>query len=112
MADVAEGFGCAAYQQTPAQTLAICQNARKALPSTWKGLLQSFIQLGMGVPESEQQLEGIIEAVASGGCNGINFYNYSEAPPKMLKWLANVMPKLPPAALKESTLFTPEKSVS
>jgi len=29
--------------------------------------------------------------VQNGGCNGINFYNRSEAPPKMLTWLPAVM---------------------
>jgi hypothetical protein len=42
----------------------------------------------MGVPESEAELHQIIDAVRSHGCNGINFYNYSEAPPKMLRWLS------------------------
>jgi hypothetical protein len=46
----------------------------------------------VGVPESEEQLREIIEVVRDGGCNGINFYNYSESPPKMLGWLENVLP--------------------
>jgi hypothetical protein len=29
--------------------------------------------------------------VRDGGCEGINFYNRSEAPPKMLGWLPQAM---------------------
>lgn len=110
MADFVDGFACAAYQQTPDQTLAICQKAHQALPSSWNGLFQCFIQLGMGVPESEEQLKSIIDAVGQGGCNGINFYNHSEAPPKMLKWLANVLPKL--SSAQQSMLRAREKSIA
>ena len=92
LVNVAAGFACGAYQKTPEQTLRICRTARAALPKHWKGLFQCFIQLGVGVPESEEQLREIIEVVRDGGCNGINFYNYSESPPKMLGWLENVLP--------------------
>jgi len=92
LADSADGFGCAAYQQSPSETLRICDRASLDLPEQWNGLLQCFVQLGMGVPQSEQQLYDIIAAVRDGGCNGINFYNRSEAPPKMLAWLAKTLP--------------------
>ena len=65
----------------------------KRTPAKWDGLLQCLIQLGMGVPESERQLAAIITAVRDGGCNGINFYNHSESPPKMLRWLENILPQ-------------------
>jgi hypothetical protein len=93
LADVADGFGCGAYRETPEQTLKICREAHASLPKNWNGLFQCFIQLGMGVPESEKQLHEIIEAVRNGGCNGINFYNHSESPPKMFGWLKNVLPQ-------------------
>lgn len=87
-----DGFGCGAYQKNAAETAKICRDARKNIPTEWNGLLQCFIQLGMGVPKSETQLRQIIEAVRKQGCNGINFYNRSESPPKMLAWLAKIMP--------------------
>ncbi len=91
LASVVDGFACVAYEKTPADTLRICRAAKRAADQNWKGLLQCFIQLGRGTPESEKQLRGIIQGVQNGGCNGINFYNRSEAPPKMLTWLAAVM---------------------
>jgi len=93
LAAVADGFACGAYQKTPAETLKICRAGHAAVPKNWEGLFQCFIQLGMGIPESEKQLHGIIEAVRGGGCNGINFYNLSESPPKMLGWLKNILPQ-------------------
>lgn len=93
LADVADGFACGAYQKSPAETLKICRAGRAAVSKNWNGLFQCFIQLGMGVPENEKQLHGIVEAVRDGGCNGINFYNHSESPPKMLNWLKNILPQ-------------------
>ena len=90
-AGLADGFACIAYRQTPARTLEICRRANRKLPRNWSGWFQCFVQLGMGVLASESQLRGIVRAVQKGGCNGISFYNYSEAPPKMLNWLAAVM---------------------
>jgi len=87
-----DGFGCGAYQKNAVETGRICRAACRDIPAEWKGLLQCFIQLGMGVPKSETQLRQIIEAVQKQGCNGINFYNRSESPPKMLAWLAKIMP--------------------
>jgi hypothetical protein len=89
---VADGFGCGAYQQSPEETLRICSQASVALPAGWNGILQCFIQLGMGIPKNEEQLRAIITSVRNGGCNGINFYNRSESPPKMLNWLSRIMP--------------------
>jgi hypothetical protein len=91
LADVVDGFACAAYRQNPAETLQSCRNANRAAPRDWHGLMQCLVQLGLGVPQNEKQLRGIVQAVSEGGCNGINFYNRSEAPPKMLGWVATVM---------------------
>ncbi|MDB6026639.1 MAG: hypothetical protein JWM68_2862, partial [Verrucomicrobiales bacterium] len=90
LAGVVDGFSCFAFTKTSAETQSICESARQAIPNDWKGLLQCCIQLGMGVPQSEQDLRDIIQAVANGGCNGIAFYNRSEAPPKMLQWLKTI----------------------
>ena len=90
--ELVDGFGCGAYQKNAVETARICRAARKDIPAEWEGLLQCFIQLGMGVPKSETQLQQIIEAVQKQGCNGINFYNRSESPPKMLAWLSKIMP--------------------
>jgi hypothetical protein len=45
----------------------------------------------MGVPGSREQLEQIVTAVRDSGCTGINFYNHSESPPRMLQWLEEVL---------------------
>jgi hypothetical protein len=92
LARVADGFACGAYGKTGPETALICHEARAAVPRDWNGLLQCFIQLGAGIPASEKQLRSIISAVRDEGCNGINFYNRSESPPQMLKWLANILP--------------------
>jgi hypothetical protein len=89
---VADGFGCASYEKAPAETLTICRDFKGGMPKNWTGLLQCFVQLGMGIPSSEEEMRAIIAAVYDGGCNGINFYNRSEAPPKMLRWLARTLP--------------------
>jgi hypothetical protein len=92
LAGVVDGFACGAYGKTGPETALICRHSNAAVPCDWNGLLQCFIQLGAGVPASERQLRSIISAVRDGGCNGINFYNRSESPPQMLKWLAKILP--------------------
>jgi hypothetical protein len=92
LADVVDGFACGAYRKTPAETSSICREAKSLLPEDWNGLFQCFIQLGMDIPESKIQLKNIVTAVNDSGCNGINFYNLSESPPKMLTWLSEVLP--------------------
>lgn len=91
LAGAVDGFATAAYQQPPENVFKICRSANRARPRTWNGLMQCFIQLGMGVPRTKDQLHGIVRAVRDGGCNGINFYNRSESPSKMLGWLPAVM---------------------
>jgi hypothetical protein len=86
--DVVEGFACWAYGERPPRVAEICRAAREPIPAGWAGILQCLVRLGMGVPRSEAELHETIGAVRSNGCNGINFYNRSEAPPKMLQWLA------------------------
>ena len=93
LGDVVDGFACFAFQKYPGETLSICSEAKRSVPVKWNGLLQCCVQLGMGVPESEEHLRKIIAAVKKSGCNGINFYNRSEAPPRMLSWLKNVLPE-------------------
>ncbi len=96
LADVVDGFACDAFRKSPAETRLICKEAKETVPRGWKGLFQCLIQLGMGVPKSENELRRIISAVCAGGCNGINFYNLSESPPKMLGWLAKNLPDFNP----------------
>jgi hypothetical protein len=91
LSPVVDGFACAAYRQNPNETLATCRSATRATQGKWNGLMQCLVQLGLGIPDSEKQLRSIVRAVRNGGCNGINFYNYSESPPKMLGWLPSVM---------------------
>jgi len=92
LADVVDGFACGAYGMEPAAVAETCRAARSVVADDYNGLLQCFVRLGNGVPRSEEELAAIVDAVAGGGCDGINFYNRSEAPPKMLAWLARVMP--------------------
>lgn len=87
-----EGFACSAYGHPPREVHSVCRKARAACPPDWTGTLQCFIQLGAGTPRSEHELRQIIEGVRNGGCNGINFYNHSESPPQMLKWLSRTLP--------------------
>jgi hypothetical protein len=83
----ADGFACIAYAQTPDEVAATCRRAREAIPADWPGLFQCLIQLGQGIPKDQEQLARIVHAVRTSGCNGINFYNRSESPPRMLSWL-------------------------
>jgi hypothetical protein len=92
LADAVDGFACGAYGKTGPETLSICRQAKTRIPRDWNGILQCFIQLGAGIPANERQLREIISAVQNAGCNGINFYNRSESPPRMLRWLANILP--------------------
>jgi len=82
-----DGFACGAYGLSPREVARTCRDALRPVPKRWDGLLQCFVRLGNGVPQSQRQLGAIVSAVADAGCNGINFYNRSEAPPKMLGWL-------------------------
>jgi hypothetical protein len=86
------GFACVAFEKSAPETLRICRDLRNS-SGDWNGLLQCLIQLGNGIPRSEHELLEIISAALAGGCNGVNFYNYSEAPPKMLQWLAHRLPE-------------------
>jgi hypothetical protein len=91
LADVVDGFACGAYGMDPAAVAETCRSARAAVAGDYNGLFQCFVRLGNGVPRSEDELEQIVNAVACGGCDGVNFYNRSEAPSKMLAWLARIM---------------------
>lgn len=92
--DVADGFACGAYGLLPTETRSTCASAAAIVPDGWQGLLQCLVRLGMGVPSTRQQLGEIVAAVRSGGCDGIAFYNRSESPPKMLKWMGDVLREL------------------
>ena len=89
--DIADGFACGAYGLGPADVAATCRRAIDAVPRDWPGVFQCFVRLGNGVPRTESELRGIVDAVRDAGCTGVNFYNRSEAPPKMLAWLASAM---------------------
>jgi hypothetical protein len=91
LAEVVDGFACIAYRASPQRTLGICRDATHIQNKKWSGLMQCLVQLGMGVPRSEKELQSIVRAVAQGGCNGINFYNRSESPPTMLNWLSKAL---------------------
>ena len=91
LAAVADGFACGAYGQLPEAVLAVVQKGAAALPPGWQGEFPCFIRLGMGVPASAEQLRAIVRAVQEGGATGPIFYNYSEAPPRMLSWIKGAL---------------------
>ena len=82
-----DGFSCFSFGKSAAETEAICREATAPLPKSWNRITQCCVQLGMGIPRTQIELQEIINAVSRGGCNGIAFYNRSESPPKMLAWL-------------------------
>jgi hypothetical protein len=86
-----DGFACGVYGLAPREVARTCRDALRPVPSEWDGLFQCFVRLGNGVPRSCDQLCAIVRAVVHAGCNGINFYNRSEAPPKMLGWLRTAL---------------------
>ena len=92
--DVCDGFAVWAYGQTPEQTYHTVQSAVGNLPQDWRGEFHCYIRLGMGIPNSAEQLEEIVMAAQSAGATGIYLYNYSEAPPAMLSWLQSALQKL------------------
>jgi hypothetical protein len=91
IAHVADGFACSAYGQPPEQVLETVKRATAALPAGWNGDFPCFIRLGMGIPETAEQLRAIVAAVKKGGSTGPAFYNYSESPPKMLSWVKDAI---------------------
>ncbi len=82
-----DGFAVWAYGQTPEQTYDTVRSAISKLPQDWRGEYHCYIRLGMGIPESAEQLREILLAAKTAGATGIYLYNYSEAPPAMLGWL-------------------------
>ena len=92
VADACDGFGTYnTYGKPPDKVLEIVKQAVAEIPSTWKGAFHTYIQLGMGIPASEQQLREIVLAVKQAGSSGPIFYNYSESPMKMLGWIKSAI---------------------
>ncbi|MGH9338057.1 MAG: hypothetical protein ACRD1R_00325 [Acidobacteriota bacterium] len=94
IAAAVDGFSTGAYGQPPEEVLAIVRQALSAAPPGWEGDFPCFIRLGMGIPESPQQLREIVKAVKEGGSTGPVFYNYSESPSKMLSWIKGALYEL------------------
>ncbi len=88
VADLCDGFAVWAYGQDAEQTFRTVRSGTNQLPRTWQGEFHCYIRLGMGIPSSLKELQSIIQAAREAGATGIYFYNYSEAPPTMLEWLA------------------------
>jgi hypothetical protein len=91
VAHAVDGFACGAYGQPPEKVLEIVRGATGKVPAEWKGDFPCFIRLGMGVPSNPEQLRAIVSAVKQGGSTGPIFYNYSEAPPRMLSWVRRAL---------------------
>jgi hypothetical protein len=84
---VADGFAIAAYGQPPEKVREVVKKSMTHVPANWLGEFPCVIRLGNGVPTSPEQLCDIVLAVRHGGSTGPSFYNYSEAPQKMLGWI-------------------------
>jgi hypothetical protein len=88
VADVCDGFAVWAYGKRPDEIRQTVSTGKLGHPGNWAGEYHCYLRLGMGVPSSESELCEMVLAAKSGGATGPIFYNYSEAPPKMLGWLA------------------------
>jgi hypothetical protein len=84
---IADGFATTAYGQAPEKVLELVKKSMVDVPVNWHGEFPCVIRLGNGVPASPEQLRDIVLAIRQGGSTGPSFYNYSEAPQKMLDWI-------------------------
>jgi hypothetical protein len=90
-ASLADGFAIGAYGYPPQKVLEIVSKATAPVPSSWRGEFPCVIRLGMGIPASREQLKEIVVAIKQGRSTGPGFYNYSEAPEKMLSWIKTAL---------------------
>jgi len=91
IAKAVDGFASWVYGKPPKEVLEVVKQGRSRIPSDWEGDYPCFVRLGMGVPESLEQLREIVLALKNGGSTGPIFYNYSESPPKMLGWIKSAL---------------------
>ena len=91
IAHACDGFATWAYGEPPERVLEIVKRDKANTPKDWQGEFPCYVRLGMGVPNSEEQLREIVLAVNQGGSTGPIFYNYSEAPRRMLGWIKGAL---------------------
>jgi hypothetical protein len=90
-AGACDGFAAWVYGKSPDQVFATVSEGRARIPEEWGGEYHCYVRLGMGVPASPAQLREIVLALKQAGSTGPVFYNYSEAPVRMLGWLASAL---------------------
>jgi hypothetical protein len=86
-----DGFAVWVYGKTPDQVFAAVSEGRARIPAEWSGEYHCYVRLGMSVPANQAQLREIVLALKQAGSTGPVFYNYSEAPIRMLGWLASAL---------------------
>jgi hypothetical protein len=78
-------YNSGVYGLKPDAVLAATKQARSRL--TAKHELYMGVRLGLNSVKDEQELMEIVQAIRSGGGDGVMFYNYSESPMKTLNWI-------------------------
>jgi hypothetical protein len=86
--EVVDGFAVWAYGKLPKEVQEIVTTGNHDFPVQWPGEYHCYLRLGMGLPSGEDELREMVLAAKRGGSTGPIFYNYSEAPPRMLGWLS------------------------
>ncbi len=89
-----DGFAIWAYGLPPEQLYDSVSSEMATLPDDWHGEYHCYIRLGLGIPNSPEQLHELLSAAKSAGATGVYLYNYSEAPPAMLGWLQAALQRL------------------
>lgn len=91
LSEVCDGFAVWAYGKLPNEIREIVTSGKSAFPKEWPGEYHCYLRLGMGIPSSQVELRDMVLAARQCGSTGPIFYNYSEAPPKMLSWLSSAL---------------------
>lgn len=80
-----EHFATSVYGQDPRQAAQTVSRARAKMPDFIP--LSVGLRLGCGVPASLEELQELLRAISDAGADMVIFYNASEAPPSMLRWI-------------------------
>ena len=83
-----DGYAVWAYGKRSSEIEQIVTEGHSLFPADWPGEYHCYLRLGMGVPGTERELIEMVQTVKRCGSTGPIFYNYSEAPPRMLQWIA------------------------
>ena len=85
IADSVDVFNAGVYGQKPEQALISTQQAKKDLQARHE--LYVGVRLGLNSVADAQELTQIVQAIQTGGGQGVMFYNYSESPMEALNWI-------------------------